>query len=73
MQLKVDYTLSYWYIFDFSFNFEIVENYVENVKNFDNSRFFMARLCKFCKVFLFTEQMSNKKTVYIQLHIHCMF
>ena len=73
MQLKFDYALTIWYFFNLYFNFEIVENSVENVKNFDNTRFLMVNLCRFCKVLIFTEQMSNKKTVYIQLHIHCKF
>ena len=61
MQLKFDYALTIWYFFNLYFNFEIVENSVENVKNFDNTRFSMVYLSKFCKVFLFTEQMNNKK------------
>lgn len=73
MQLNSDYASCYWSVFNFDFNIEIVENSVENVKNFDNTRFSMVYLCKFCKVFLFTEQMNNKKTVYIQMHIHCKF
>ncbi len=73
MQLNSNYALPIWYVFNFDFNIEIVENSVENVKNFDNTVFLMARLYRFCKVFLFTEQMNNKKTVYIQMHIHCKF
>lgn len=61
MQLSSDYALPFWYFFNLYFNFEIVENSVENVKNFDNTRFLMVYLCIFCKVFIFTEQMSNKK------------
>ena len=71
MQLKYNYALLCWSFFNLYFNFEIVENSVENVKNFDKSRVYAVKIRYFCKVFLFTEQMSNKKTVYIQLHIHC--
>ena len=73
MQLNSDYAYFYWSFFNLYFNFEIVENSVENVKNFDVTRFFTVKNCDFCKDILFTEQMTNKKTVYIQLHIHCRF
>lgn len=73
MQLNSDYAYFYWSFFNLYFNFEIVENSVENVKNFDKSKVEKVEKSSFCKDFIFTEQMSNKKTVYIQLHIHCNF